>query len=123
MNTPTSFGTERRPISFDQSVDTVDFVRAFLGANYPLHKLHSPSLMTLRKEKNYPSESSYRNAVKQLHQIQMEKFKEQLVGADFTVLWDEVFMINWKIVPVIIGAVGENYPSYPQLRWYSGTPR
>ena len=107
MSIPTSFGTERRPISFDQNVDTVDFVRAFLEANYPLHKLHSPSLMTLRKEKNYPSESPYGNALKQLHQIQMENFKEQLVGGGFTVLWDEVFMINWKIVLVMIGAVFE----------------
>ena len=37
----------------------------------------------------------------------MEKMKEQLVGADITVMCDEVFINNPKIVHVLIGAVGE----------------
>ena len=87
----------------------MDFVKAFLEADIPLHKLRHPSLKSLfeRRKIDHPSETSCRNAVNQLHQIQIEKLKEHLVGADITVMCDEAFINNSKIVHVLIGAVGE----------------
>ena len=98
----------------DQNSWTYNVTKSFLEADIPLHKLNSPSIISLFKSINHPlpSHSSAYKTVDNIYETQMELIKNKMKDRKIFLVIDESDINGQKYINSLIGSIDNPQVTY-----------